>query len=288
LKRLAPHVIEGHNQTTQAPYCAAYLSILATKYGSFIPALSEHHTGGTNIGRTLVNGERLDGTDVRERYFLGAEFARDLRTLAPGTFRDIYGTYGPRSFLYAEMVFGNTPTVAQIIEATPQSKIFAMRTSRIVPLTDVTRRTGLSVQEVRRFNPALLSRVPARANLYLPLHVPEFGRNAAFWHRPPSPEYLSLLDEFIGLDTTIEQWDSAAFDTVLADFRRRFEAMDTEESAIMATTLAYVLEDRRISRQAQILADFRSSERILKLFEQGRLKRDSVLGGRGDGVAGLR
>ena len=74
LKRLSPHVIEGYNQTTQAPYCAAYLSILATKYGSFIPALSEHHAGGTNVGRTLINGERLGGVTTRDRYFLGIGF----------------------------------------------------------------------------------------------------------------------------------------------------------------------------------------------------------------------
>ena len=40
-------------------YCAAYLTILATMYGSFIPALSEHHAGGVNVGRTLINGQRL-------------------------------------------------------------------------------------------------------------------------------------------------------------------------------------------------------------------------------------
>ena len=50
LDRLDANVIEAQNQTTQAPYCAAYLTVLATKYGSFIPALSEHHTGGANVG----------------------------------------------------------------------------------------------------------------------------------------------------------------------------------------------------------------------------------------------
>ena len=44
-------MIEPFNQTTQAPYCAAYVSVLATMYGSFIPALSEHHSGGVNVGR---------------------------------------------------------------------------------------------------------------------------------------------------------------------------------------------------------------------------------------------
>ena len=59
LKRLSPYVIEGYNQTTQAPFCAAHLSILATMYGSFIPALSEHHAGGVNVGRTVIHAERL-------------------------------------------------------------------------------------------------------------------------------------------------------------------------------------------------------------------------------------
>ena len=42
--------IQERNQTTQAPYCAAYLSVLATKYGSFIPALSD-------AARTPPDGE---------------------------------------------------------------------------------------------------------------------------------------------------------------------------------------------------------------------------------------
>jgi len=65
LDRLSPAVIEAYNQTTQAPYCAAYLSILGTMYGSFIPALSEHHSGGVNVGRALINGERLGGATTR-------------------------------------------------------------------------------------------------------------------------------------------------------------------------------------------------------------------------------
>ena len=39
-------------------------------YGSFIPALSEHHAGGVNVGRTVINGERLGGEDAREQYLL--------------------------------------------------------------------------------------------------------------------------------------------------------------------------------------------------------------------------
>jgi hypothetical protein len=275
LKRLAPQVIEGYNQTTQAPYCAAYLTILATKYGSFIPALSEHHTGGTNVGRTLINGERLGGADVRDRYFLGAAFARDVRTLSPRRYKDVYGTYGPRSFLYAEMVFGNTATIADLMSSLPQAQIFAVRTRRALTLAEITRSTGLPAEELHRFNPALRTRVPSGGTLYLPQYLRALGSDVSFWHRPPTPAYASLLDEFVRLDASIEHWDSAAFDDVLEDFRKRFKATGTEEGDVMATTLAYVLEDRRTNRQAQILAEFRESERILSLFAQARLERDA-------------
>ena len=66
-----------------------------------------------------------------------------------------------------------------------------------IALTDVIRRTGLSAEEVQRFNPALRSRVPARATLYLPMHVAAFGRDVAFWRHPPSRGYTSVLREFV-------------------------------------------------------------------------------------------
>ena len=184
LNRLSPHVIEAHNQTTQAPYCAAYLTILATRYGSFIPALSEHHSGGTNVGRIIVSGGRLGGEDVRDRYFLGSQFARDLRKIALYGYRDIYRTYGPRSAVYAEMVFGNMVNIANLRASMPQTQIFAMRTTRAISLAEITRRTHLSADDIRRFNPSLLTQVPARATLYLPLYVKEFGADVTFWHRP--------------------------------------------------------------------------------------------------------
>ncbi len=274
MKRLAPYVIEGHNQTTQAPYCAAYLTILATKYGSFIPALSEHHAGGTNVGRVLINGERVGGIHVRERYFLGSAFARNLRQLSPRRFRDVYGTYGPRSSLYAEMVFGNAANVAHLIATTPQKKMYAMRTRRALTPAQIARSTSLSIDEIRRFNPALVRRVPAGASLYLPEYVSAFGPDESFWHRPPSEEYSSVLGEFLRLDVPIEEWDGRAFDAVLQNFRKRFEATRTEEGTIMATTLAYVLVTQRTSRQAQILAEFRASDRIFRLFERGRREWD--------------
>lgn len=275
LQRLSPHVIEGYNQTTQAPYCAAYLSILSTKYGSFIPALSEHHAGGTNIGRTLVNGERLGGVSTRDRYFLGSDFARDLREMSPGTYRDVYGSYGPRSILYAEMVFGNAANVERIRTEQPQAKVYAMRLPRALTLSEVARRARVSTDVVRRYNPALTRRAPANSTVYLPSYVATVGRDVAFWHRAPSAGYAALLEEFVRLDVSPDEWDSAAFDGVLERFRTRFAATKTEEGTVMATTLGYVMQDRRTSRQAEIVAEFRSSDRVLRLFVQAREEREA-------------
>ena len=278
LKKLsAPQVIEAYNQTTQAPYCAAYLTILATKYGSFIPALSEHHAGGTNVGRTLINGEWLGGEDVREHYFLGGEFVRDLRSLAPRTFRDLYGTYGPRSALYAEMVFGNITNVERLMASTPQRDIYAMRTPKALTLAEITRAAGLTTDEVRRFNPALTRSVPAKSTVYLPRYVSAFGPDVSFWHRPMTAAYALVLQDFLNLDVPLAEWDSRAFDSVLIDFRDRFKATNTEEGTVMATTLTFVLQGQRTSRQGAILAEFRESDRIQRLFDRGRAERDAHL-----------
>jgi hypothetical protein len=278
LKRIsAPRVIEAYNQTTQVPYCAAYLTILATKYGSFIPALSEHHAGGTNVGRTLINGERLGGDDVREHYFLGGEFVRDLRTLAPRTFRDLYGTYGPRSALYAEMIFGNVINVERIMTTTPQRDIYAMRTSKALTIAEISRATSLPADEIRRFNPALTKTVPARSDLYLPRYMSTFGPDVSFWHRPMSAAYAEVLGDFLKLEVPLAEWDSRAFDAVLIGFRDRFEATNTEEGSVMAATLTFVLRGQRTSRQGEILAEFRTSDRILRLFDRGKIERDTYL-----------
>lgn len=273
LKRLAHHVIEGYNQTTQAPYCAAHLAILATRYGTFIPALSDHHSGGVNVGRIVINGGRLGGGDVREQYLLGSAFARDLRTVAPRRYTDLYRTYGRRSYFYTEFVFGNVSTVLALIEAHPQQHIFAMRTSRAVSLAEVTRRTGLSVDEVRRFNPALVNQVPKGTNLYLPARVEEFGPDVTFWHRPANPAFASVLNEFLHLRATPEQWDDPAFDDVLDDFRRRFRETRTEEGLVMAAMLAYTMQALAMGRP--ILAEYRGSARIQTLFEQSVAEREA-------------
>lgn len=279
LNRLSPAEIEAFNQTTQASYCAAYLSILATMYGSFIPALSEHHSGGVNVGRAVINGERLGGTNTREQYFIGSQFARDLRSVNLQGYRDLYRTYGPRSFRYAEMVFGNTINVRRIRDQVPQERIFAMRTSRPVPMGEITRRTQLTAIEVQRFNPALTRQVPAKATVYLPSLVPEFGADVSFWHRPPSAAFTAALDAFLQIDAGAERWLEVSFEPVLQEHRRRFEATGTEEGIVMASTLAYVISDLRTSRRAAILDDFRSNGHILELFKRGVTELSAALSG---------
>jgi hypothetical protein len=269
LNKLAPAVLEAYNQTTQAPYCAAYLSILATMYGSFIPALSEHHAGGVNVGRTVINGERLGGMGSREQYFLGSDFAARLREISVQRYSDLFKTYGYKSSLYAEMVFGNMVNVQRLTAEYQQSPIFAMRLSKARPALDITARTGLKLDEVKRFNPALDARVPAQANLYLPFYVEAFGPDVSFWHRPPTPEYAAVLNDFLRIESGIERWHEASFETTLRTFQDRFEASRTEEGSVMATMLAYVISDLRTSRRAAILEEFRTSGRILDLFKRG-------------------
>ena len=45
--------------------------------------------------------------------------------------------------------------------------------------------------------------------------------------------------------------------------------MDTEEGIVMVTMLAYVITDLHTSRRAAILQEFRTSGRILRLFQDG-------------------
>ena len=278
MKQISPFEIEGHNQTTQAAYCAAYLTILATKYGSFIPALSEHHAGGSNVGRTVINGGRLGGQTAREQYFLGAEFARDLRTISPTRFREVVRSYGPRSFLYAEMVFGNTFTVTQLTADVRQEPVHAMRASRNLPIADIAQRTGLSVDELRRYNPALIRQVPRGAALYLPFQVDAFGPDIAFWHRPADADFAAVLADFLRLDRSLLEWEDPAFALVLREFRTRFTRTGSEEGMVMATVLQYVIGESYTGSRSDILADFRSDPNILRLVNEGIRERQSLLG----------
>jgi hypothetical protein len=274
LDRLTPFPIEVQNQTTQAAYCAAYLTVLATKYGSFIPALSEHHAGIANVGRVLVNGGWLGAEDVRNRYFAGAEFARDLRAISPRQFRDLVGTYGPRSFLYSEMVFGNTSNVLSILESVPQERIYAVRVSRPVSMDEIVRRAGLTQAEVKRFNPALFRQVPRGATLYLPRPVEGFGTDVTFWHRPAPEAFTSVLHDFVRLDVPQETWWDPAFDATLSAFRHRFRATECEEGMVMDAVLGYLVQDLRSGRS--VLARYNANPRVLRVFEDGVQQRQAA------------
>lgn len=271
LQKLSPFVIEVQNQTTQAAYCAAHLAILGTKYGSLIPALSEHHAGSVNVGRAIINGDFAGGSDVRDRYFLGAELTLVVRQGRLPGYQEVAGTYGPRSFRYAEMVFGNLKTIADLKDQMPQESIFAMRPERALSFEEIAARTGLPDDEIRRFNPALVNRVPADANLYLPYYDAAFGNDTAWWHRAPAPDYMAVLGEFLQLDERYapEDWHEGAAFGALRDFEERFRATDTEEGVIMASVIAFVIDELSDGRQMEILTKVRGSERAHELLEQG-------------------
>jgi hypothetical protein len=274
LDRLTPHVIEIQDQTTQAAYCAAYLTVLATKYGSFIPALSEHHAGVANVGKVLVNGTRLGAEDVRSRYFAGADFVRDLRAMSARKYRAVVGTFGAQSFLYSEMVFGNAGNVTDFRANVPQERIFAMRTSRALSMDEITRRTGLSEREVKRFNPALFRQVPKGATLYLPAPAEALGKDVTFWHRPAPESFATVLADLVSLDATPEEWEEPAFEETLSDFRRRFRATSSEEGVVMDAVLGYMVQDLRAGRR--VLDEYRSSTRVQSAFDEGLQRRQAV------------
>src|SRR5262245_50381618 len=272
LNHFSPSPIDGHNQTTQAPYCAAYLSILGTKYGSFIPALSEHNAGGTNVGRTLIAGAHLQAEDVRSRYFLGSKLSLDLRALPGRKYGPVHESYGPRSYFYAEMVFGNTFNVANLMASTEQQPIYAMRTPRALSLNEIVERTHLTADDVRLFNPALVDRIPQDGTLYLPQYVSGFGADVAFWRRPADPSYAAVLDEFVRLAADPERWDDPSFAPVLSQFQRRFSDTNSEEGTIMATVLAYAMDQAYASPRRTLLSEYRHSEQVRQLIAGGVLE----------------
>ena len=120
---------------------------------------------------------------------------------------------------------------------------------------------------------------PAALGGALPAYVAEFGEDVAFWHRPAGPDFAAVLNDFVHLEASVQQWHEPSFDATLQEFEDRFAATGTEEGTIMATTLRYVHEDLRTSRRAAILDDFRTSGRILQLFQQGVRELGTLLPG---------
>jgi hypothetical protein len=198
---------------------------------------------------------------------MGANLSRDLRAISTRTFRRVVGTYGPRSFRYAEMVMGNTYNVKRLRDTIPQDDIYAMRTTRAFTLEDIRERTGLSIDQLKRFNPALVRRVPKGATLYLPVQGGQFGSDVAFWRHPTPPEYAAVLNEFVHLEATTADWEDPSLDTVLKGFLTRFRETDSEEGAVMATVLGYVIYGMPSTRR--ILSEYRRSPRVRALLERG-------------------
>jgi hypothetical protein len=120
---------------------------------------------------------------------------------------------------------------------------------------------------VKRFNPALVRQVPRGATLYLPAPVERFGTDVSFWHHPATPEFSRILDEFIRLDVSPEEWEGPEFEAVLGDFRRRFRETGTEEGVVMDAVLAYVMQELPLTRR--VLAQYRTSEKVQRAFDAG-------------------
>jgi hypothetical protein len=127
-----------------------------------------------------------------------------------------------------------------------------------------------------------VKQVPRGATLYLPSYVSSFGPDVTYWHRPADPDYTAVLNDFVRLETTPEQWNDPRFDAVIRGYERRFRATNSEEGDVMATVLAFVMQERSLNHQ--MMTEFRTSGRILDLFERGvQLRADSLrMGGSPD------
>lgn len=139
------------------------------------------------------------------------------------------------------------------------------------------KRTGMTADEVRRFNPALDGRVPAQSALYLPLHVGGFGEDVAFW--PPGAALVSRRAERLHASRRRPRalGRSRRFAPVLSDFKRRFRSTGTEEVMVMDTVRAYVMDQACTSGRRTLIAEFRGGGQVRRLLiDQGRLEPDVV------------
>jgi hypothetical protein len=78
------------------------------------------------------------------------------------------------------------------------------------------------------------------------------------------------------LEAGPERWDDPGFAPVLTEFRRRFSETQTEEGAVMATVLAYAMDQAYTSGRRTLLADYRSSEQVRRLIERGVVELDAL------------
>jgi hypothetical protein len=166
------------------------------------------------------------------------------------------------------MVFGNTFIVNTLMATTPQEPIYAMRTPRAITIAEIVKRTGLPVNEVRRFNPALRDRVAAQSALYLPTYVSEFGADIAFWRRAAPPSYVAVLNDFMRLDAGPERWDDPSFACVLSDFRQRFRG-HAQRRGHRDGHRAHVCDGPGVHEwRRTLVAEFRSSDQVRRLSRE--------------------
>ena len=78
------------------------------------------------------------------------------------------------------------------------------------------------------------------------------------------------------LMVTDELWDDRSFEPVLRAFQKRFAETRTEEGNVMATVRADAIDEAYSSSRGAILAEFRNSDKVLRLFEQAVAERDAV------------
>jgi hypothetical protein len=87
------------------------------------------------------------------------------------------------------------------------------------------------------------------------------------------------------LDPGPERWDDPAFAPVLTEFRRRFSETNTEEGEVMATVLAYAMDQAYTSGRRGLLSEFRSNEQLRRLIDRGVLELDGLGGDPGLRIA---
>jgi hypothetical protein len=207
---------------------------------------------------------------VRARYLLGSKLARDLRALPGKEYEDVYRSYGPRSFLYAEMVFGNTFNVRHLIASTPQLSIHAMRVPRAISIAEIIKRTRLPADEVRRFNPALVDRVPAHATLTFRT-VSEFGADVAFWRLPPTRRMLPFLMTSCA-STPVLSGGTIRPSRLSDGLQTSFQRDEHGRRPVMETVLAYAMDQAYTSTRRALVSEFRNSEQVRHLIERGMLE----------------
>ena len=175
-------------------------------HSSVVRAQRRRHERGESPDQRRAPGRNGCACAIFSRLETGA---RSSRAAGQGV-SEVFRSYGSRSYLYAEMAFGNTFIVRNLMASTTPAPIYAMRTPRAISMAEILSRTQLSADEVRLFNPTLVDRVPAGATLYLPFQVSEFGLDVAFWRRDANPAYATVLDDFMRLEPGPERWDDRA------------------------------------------------------------------------------